>query len=173
MPHLKTNVVSYLIASTMPERGARPEARPPTFPLVEWWCLTRLRGRRWSPVDDCSRRNQIKARRAAGSHGQAGAAASEPSGLGAIASEENAISSRWQRRRRRRADRGHGAGVEADEHDRLQVRLGFRTRTWWGVPTDLHSQSFIATSDPVVFWAQSHSIKWTGPQFTLKAAVSE
>jgi hypothetical protein len=80
MPHLKTNVVSYLIASTMPERGARPEARPPTFPLVEWWCLTRLSGRRWSSVDDCRlRRNQIKARRAAGSRGQAGAAASEPS----------------------------------------------------------------------------------------------
>jgi hypothetical protein len=74
--------------------------------VVEWWCLTRLRG----PAHCRGRRNQIKARRAGGSRGQSGAAASEPSGPGAIASEENAISSRWQRRQRRRAHGGHRAG---------------------------------------------------------------
>jgi hypothetical protein len=50
--------------------------------------------------------------------------------------------------------------VKADEHDRPHVRLPvLPLALWWAVPTDVHSRCSIATSVPVAFSAQKHSIK--------------
>jgi hypothetical protein len=63
--------------------------------------------------------------------------------------------------------------VKADEHDRPHVRLPVLPLALGGsVPTDVHSRSSIATSDPVAFSAQSIRLRDT-PQFTLKGAVSD
>jgi hypothetical protein len=63
--------------------------------------------------------------------------------------------------------------AKADEHDRPHVRLPVLPLALGGpVPTDVHSRSSIATSDPVAFSAQSIRLRDT-PQFTLKGAVSD